>query len=289
MTPAKPAAILLATMLALAAGAPAPRAELVLPRVSPKAAVTQTIGTTDLALVYCRPGVKDRLIWGGLVPYDQPWRTGANEATTFSTTDEITVAGQKLPAGTYSFFTLPTPGEWTVIFSRQKNLWGAYEYDPKQDQLRVTAKPDTTWPHQEWMWLGFDALTPNSCDLVLRWQRLRLAVPIQLDVNGKVLASCRSEVAAAKPDDFRTPLRAAGWCFDNGLALEEAAKWLDRSLAIDQNYNNLGLKARWLMKDGRQDEAIATARKAIAAGKASKDKVDTSALEKTLAEWTARK
>src|SRR5512141_128798 len=104
MTPAKPAAILLATMLALAAGAPAPRAELVLPRVSPKAAVTQTIGTTDLAPVYCRPGVKDRPIWGGLVPYDQPWRTGANEATTFSTTDEITVAGQKLPAGTYSFF-----------------------------------------------------------------------------------------------------------------------------------------------------------------------------------------
>src|SRR5258706_2058553 len=183
-------------------------AELVLPRVSKKAVVTQTIGTTDLTLTYSRPGVKSREIWGALVPYDKPWRTGANEATTFAVTDDITVGGQKLAAGTYSFFTLPSAGDWTVIFSRQKELWGSTDYDPKQDALRVTAKPAAAEP-VEWMRLGFENLGASSCDLVLRWEKLQLAVPIQIDVNTKVLASCRAEIAAAKADDWRTTQRAA--------------------------------------------------------------------------------
>jgi len=263
-------------------------AELVLPRVSQKAVVTQTIGTTDLTLTYSRPGVKSREIWGALVPYDKPWRTGANEATTFAVTDDITVGGQKLAAGTYSFFTLPTAGDWTVIFSRQKELWGSTDYDPKQDALRVTAKPSAAEP-VEWMRLGFENLAANSCDLVLRWEKLQLAVPIQVDVNTKVLANCRAEIAAAKADDWRTTQRAAGWCFDAGVALDEGAAWLDKSLAVQKTYQNLSLKARWLAKDGKKKEAIATAREAVAAGKASKEKVDTAATEKLLADWTAAK
>ncbi len=280
---------LLAPALLLPAAPRGTRAELVLPRVSPKAGMTQTIGTTDLAVSYSRPGVKGRAIWGGLVPYDKSWRTGANEATTFTTTTDILVAGQKLAAGTYSFFTIPATNEWAVIFSRQKDLWGAFDYDPGQDALRVTATPDTTRPHQEWMWLGFDDLTPSSCNLVLRWQRLQLAIPIAVDVNANVLASCRAEVAAAKSDDWRTPYRAAGWCFDNSAGLDEAATWLEKSLAVQPVHANLSLKARWQWKDGKKAEAIATAKKAVEAGKASKDKVDTSATEKLLADWSAQK
>jgi hypothetical protein len=273
----------------LAAVAVPAHADLVLPRVSPNATVKQTLGVTDLTLTYSRPGVKNRAIWGQLVPFDKPWRTGANEATTFTTTDDITVSGQKLPAGTYSFFTIPAAGDWTVIFSKQKELWGSTDYDPKQDALRVTAKPDTTQPHQEWMMLGFDDLSPASCNLVLRWQRLRLAVPIAVDVNAIALARCRTEVAAAKPDDARTPMRAAQFCFDNTVALDEGKQWLARSLQAQPNYSNLTLQARWLMKDGKKNDAIAAAKKAIDAGKASKDKVDTSGTEKLLADWQAAK
>ncbi len=269
--------------------APTASAELVLPRVSPKASVFQTIGLTDLTATYSRPGVKQRVIWGGLVPYDKPWRTGANEATVFTCTDDIVVAGQKLPAGSYAFFTIPTADEWTVIFSKQRDLWGAFDYDPEQDQLRLTVRPEMDQPHQEWMWLGFEDLTPTSCVLVLRWERLRLPVPITVEVNEKVLASCRAEVAAAKPDDWRTPQRAAGWCFDSGLNLDQAATWLARSLEIQQAYANLALKARWLAKEGKTSAAIVMARRAIEAGKASKERVDTSATEKLLAEWTAKK
>ena len=264
------------------------QAELVLPRVSQKAVVTQTIGTTDLTLTYSRPGVKNREIWGALVPYDKPWRTGANEATTFAVTDDITVAGQKLAAGTYSFFTIPSAGEWTVIFSRQKELWGSTDYDPKQDALRVTARPSAAEP-LEWMRLGFENLAPGACDLVLRWEKLQVAVPIQIDVNTKVLASCRAEIAAAKADDWRTPYRAAGWCFDAGAAPEEGSAWLEKSLTIQKTYQNLTLKARWLARDGKKKDAIATAQDAVAAGKASKEKVDTAATEKLIADWTAGK
>jgi hypothetical protein len=278
----------LPALAALALAVPA-RAELVLPRISQNATVQQTIGTTDLKFTYSRPGVKNRAIWGALVPYGAPWRTGANDATTFTATGDILVAGQKLAAGTYSFFTLPAAGEWTVIFSKQKELWGAFDYDPKQDALRVTATPDTTQPNQEWMELGFENLAANSCDLVLRWQRLRLAVPVSMDVNAKVLADCRREVAAAKADDWRTAFSAARWCFDNSVALDEGKGWLAKSLAVEKAHGNLALQARWLMKDGKKDEAIATAKQAIAAGKASKEKVDTSATEKLVADWTAQK
>src|SRR5258706_7816562 len=126
---ARPAAALLTLGLAL----PTAAEDFVTPRPSPGARVQQTVGTTELSISYSRPGVKGRAIWGALVPYDKPWRTGANEATQFTTADEITVSGQKLPAGTYSFLTIPTSGAWTVIFSKQRELWGSNDYDPKPD------------------------------------------------------------------------------------------------------------------------------------------------------------
>ena len=275
-----------AVMLAAVLATPV-RADLVLPRVSQAATVSQTIGVTQMTVTYCRPGVKGRAIWGALVPYGKPWRTGANEATTFTTTDEITVAGQKLPAGTYSFFTVPARGAWTVIFSRQKDLWGAFSYDSTQDQLRVSATPDTTAPHTEWMWLGFEDLGASACSLVLRWEKLRLAVPITVNVDDRVLADCRTAVAGAKPDDWRTPYRAASWTFDAGVAPDEGRAWLERSIGIQANVQNMRLKALWLAKDGKMADAITTGDRAVALGKAAKEKDLTPVIEKQVAEWKA--
>jgi hypothetical protein len=271
---------------ALLAPAGAVRADLVLPRPSPVATSKQTIGNTELTLTYSRPGVKGRTIWGDLVPYDAPWRTGANEPTTFWTTDEITIGGAKLGAGSYSLMTIPAKGEWTVILSKQTGLMGTSNYDSKFDVLRVKATPALDQAPQEWLWLGFDDLTPTGANLVLRWEKLRLAVPIQVAVNDLVLADCKTEVAAAKADDWRTAYRAAAWCFDNNVALADGAGWLDKSIGVQKTHANLNLKARWLHKDGKKAEAIAAAKEAVATGKASKETVDTSATEKLVAEWT---
>jgi hypothetical protein len=277
----------LAVVLASALLAPAAHAQLKLPRVSPAATVTQTIGLTDLTLSYCRPGVKGRVIWGGLVPYDEPWRTGANEATRFTTTDPIQFGGKELAAGTYSLFTIPGKEEWTVVINSEKDLWGAYEYKPEKDVLRVTVKPTTVEP-QEWMELSFEDLTPNSANLVLHWEKLRVAVPIVVDANGKTLAGARAAIDSMKSDDWSTPYQAANFCFTNDLAMDEGWKWLEQSIAVQPTWRNLGLQARWQAKLGRQADALKTAGKAIELAKASKDKVDTSALEKLMTEWKAR-
>ena len=278
-----------ATLVAALAFAPvAAHAQLVLPRPSPKATVMQQIGITDLTVSYSRPGVKGRAIWGALVPYGQPWRTGANEATTFTTTDEIKVGGTALPAGTYSFFTIPAEGEWTVIFSKQQGQWGAYQYDPQQDAARVMARPSTA-DHVEWMEFTFEDMTPNSANLTLRWEKMKLVVPIEVDVNGLSLAKARDEIGKAKSDDWRTPYRAAQFTFDNNVALDEGAKWLDQSLAIEQAYSNLNLKARWQAKNGDTKGAVETANKALAVNQKAKAPADASSLEALVAEWTGKK
>jgi hypothetical protein len=277
----------LAVLLTIGSTA-AVRAELTLPRVSPKATVTQTLGLTDLSVTYSRPGVKGRVIWGDLVPYDKPWRTGANEATTFSCSDAVQFGGKRLPAGTYSLLTIPGQAEWTVVLNGEKDLWGAFEYKPEKDVMRIRVKPAAA-DHQEWMRFSFEDLTPETANLVLRWERLAIAVPIKADVNAKALAAARVAMAKLEKDDWRTPYQAASFTLNNEVAMAEGWKWLRKSLAIQENYSNLSLLARWHMKAKRKTEAITAAEKAIAVAKASKEKVDTAQTEKLLAEWTAAK
>lgn len=150
------------------------------PRPSPNASVSQVIGFTDVAVTYCRPGVKGRVIWGELVPYDKVWRTGANEATTITFSDDVTIEGQKVPKGKYGLFTIPTKTTWTVILNKVAEQWGAYQYKPDQDVLRVTVTPKAG-AFQERMLFTFENLTNNSAELVLSWEKLQ--VPVKIEVT----------------------------------------------------------------------------------------------------------
>jgi hypothetical protein len=264
-------------------------AQLKLPRPSPKASVMQTVGLTDLTVTYSRPGVKDRVIWGELVPYDKPWRTGANEPTTFTTSDEIQFGGQKLAAGTYAIYTVPGKESWTLVLNKNtKDVVGSSSVKAEDDVLKLAVKPKSS-DHQEWMWVGFEDLTPNSANLVLRWEKLALAVPITVNVNDRALANARAAIKDLKADDWLTPYQAASFTFNNDLAKDEGWTWLQKSLAAKETYPNLNLLARWKMKEGKKAEAIAAAKKAVAAGKASTDPVDTAPTEKLIAEWTGAK
>jgi hypothetical protein len=263
-------------------------AELKLPRVSPNASVKQTIGYTDVAVTYSRPGVKGRTIWGALVPWDKPWRTGANEATSFVTSGDVKINGQRLPAGTYSFFTIPSQGEWTVVFNKEKDLWGAFEYKPEQDALRIKATPRAAEP-TEWLSFGFENLTPATGELVMRWEKIALPITIETDAVNEMLTQARTEIAAAKPDDWRTAFRSADYCFKNGLNADEARQWAEKSVKVQETYLNVSLLAQMRAKDGNIKDAVTLAQKAVKLGKESKDKVDTSPTEALLAEWTAKK
>lgn len=147
------------------------------PRVSPNASVSQTIGTTVVTVTYGRPGVRDREIFGGLVPYDEVWRTGANESTAITFSDNVMIEGEELTAGTYSFYTIPGMGEWSVIFNNNLS-WGT-QYDPTMDQLRVSVQPDTG-EFMEQMMIYFEDVEENSGHMVIHWDQIK--VPVRIEV-----------------------------------------------------------------------------------------------------------
>ncbi len=150
-------------------------------RPSPNAVVGQTIGTTTVYIQYGRPSLRGRAVFGdgsALAPAGQVWRTGANEATTFTVSADVLVAGERLPAGTYALFTIPGDDAWTVIFNRTAQQWGAFNYDEGEDQLRVTVEPEDAF-EVEMLTVVFDDITDTSADLVLWWGETMVSVPIQ--------------------------------------------------------------------------------------------------------------
>jgi hypothetical protein len=304
--------ISLLTLLFMLCAAGYTSAQLRVPRPSQKASVMQTIGVTDITITYSRPGVKGRTIWGDalpeqanvkgeatldnqntrpkgapIVPWGHVWRAGANEATTFVVTDDVLVNGQKLPAGSYSLHTIPTKDEWTIVFNGTANQWGSFDYDPAKDTLRIKAKPQMVADNQEWLMYSFDPVTDNSAQVNIRWEKVRVPFTVEVkDVTALTLEKARAAVAAAKPDDWRTPLQAANYANQNKHG-EEGMAWLDQSIKIKETFQNLSAKARALFAAGKKDEALAVAEKAIERGKA--DKVDTTDFEKRVADMKAGK
>ncbi len=295
--------------------APFASAQVRLPRPSQKASVMQTIGVTDVTITYSRPGVKGRTIWGDplpeqasikgeatlddqtirpkgapIVPWGHAWRTGANEATQFVVTDDVLINGQKLPAGSYSLHTIPTKDEWTIIFNSVANQWGSFSYDPAKDTLRVKAKPQWVGENKEWLEFWIDPVNENSAEVNIRWEKVRVPFTVAVkDVKALTLEKARAAVAAAKPDDWRTPLQAANYVLlgDDKTAAPEAIGWLEQSLKIKETFGNLYAKARLLASQGKTEEAIVVGEKALAMGKEAK--ANTGDLEKRLADWKTKK
>ena len=161
-------------------------------RPSLKASVFQQLGVdTDITLVYSRPGVKGREIWGGLVPYGLapgnkyskekpfPWRAGANENTTIECSKDILVEGQKLTAGKYGIHMIPSEKDWIIIFSKKNDAWGSFAYNQEEDALRVTVTPVKA-PHQEWLMFGFEDLAGTSATGYLYWETLKVPFKIEM-------------------------------------------------------------------------------------------------------------
>lgn len=241
-------------VLSLLAALPA-LAQIDMPALSQSASVTQRIGTTDITIDYHRPGVKGREIWGGLVPYDRTWRMGANQATTIEFSDPVSIEGNAVPAGKYSFFAIPGRESWTLILNKDPEQFGAFGYDPGNDQLRVQVRPVAA-PHNEWMRFSIDPVTPSSALVTLAWEKL--AVPMKIDVD--VAKIVWADVDKAMVSTFDS---GAAWAAESNERLEEGLRWADQSLARGENIFNLWTKARLLQKLDRSREAVTTMERAV--------------------------
>lgn len=150
-------------------------------RISPKAETMQTVGNTDIRIIYSRPGVKGRIIWGALVPYDAVWRAGANEATNFIFSTNVTINGKPLKAGSYSFFAIPGKKEWTLIFNKVANQWGAFEYNEAEDALRIKVKPEKG-SYVEWLLYSANKISDTSAIIKLEWEKLKIPFKVEVKI-----------------------------------------------------------------------------------------------------------
>jgi tetratricopeptide (TPR) repeat protein len=236
---------------------------LVLPKQSPRASLSQTVGLTTISLTYDRPSVNGRKVWGALVPYDSVWRAGANENTVLELSSPVTVGGQKLEAGRYGLHMIPAQGDWTVILSRQANAWGSFSYDPKEDALRVTTTPAAGEMHER-LTYTFDDPSESAVVLTLRWEKLAVPIPLSVDSKAVVTDSLREQLRGLGRFFWQPWSQAAAWCAANKTNLEEATAWADRSIAMNANFTNLRVKAALLGQRGDEAGAAAAAQRSLA-------------------------
>ncbi len=227
-----------------------------MPRVSQRASVTQRIGITDVTVDYHRPGVKGRQVWGGLVPYDQPWRMGANDRTRITFSSAVRVGEQKLDAGSYGLVAIPGEETWTIAFSKVAESWGTFSYDPANDAVRLTVTPRAA-PHTEWMRFDFENLGPSSADVVLSWADLAVSFPIAVDTDALVVSRVNSALAGG-----------AEYCSGSEGCAADALPWADLAASASPTFWNWRLKARIHAANQQWAEAVAAGDKAleIAAG-----------------------
>lgn len=231
---------------------------LELPRVSPAAEITQTIGLSEISIKYSRPAVHGRDIWGGLVPYNNgipfPWRAGANENTTISFSDDVKINEKPLSAGTYSFHIIPSRNEWILIFNKQYKAWGSFFYDSTQDALRIKVIPERIH-FNEWLEYRFENITSNSFDVCMHWEKMNVRFTVEFDEVQIVLESIREQLLSTPGFSWQGPMQAAQFCLDNEVNYEEGLNWIDQSIERNQNFSNILVKVELLERLGKTEEA----------------------------------
>jgi len=259
-----------------------------LPRPSPAASVSEKLGTARVTVTYSRPAVKGRQIWGGLVPFGQVWRLGANDATTLEVSEAFRLAGHDLPAGTYALFAIPGPEKWTILVNADAKQWGAYFRDSKKDVLSFDATPESAPPTE---WLEFRLLPepPKSLRVEMAWDKLRVSFPVEVDVTGIVWKKLDAARAAAGPKEYVDFYQSARFARETGERKSEAMGWLDEGMRRGESFWMDELKGDLLADDGKYAEAAPYLAKAIEGSKkAGAPEEWRDGARKKLAEWTDR-
>lgn len=246
----------------LLAGLAQAQVGLSLPDPSQRAVVTQRVALTDITITYHRPLVNGRKIFGGLVPFGDVWRAGANVNTTIEFSSPVSIEGKPLVKGIYGLHMIPTADSWTVIFSKAATSWGSYGYDPVEDALRVTVKPQPA-PMQEALGYEFNELKPNSALITLRWDQLAVPFGVSISDEDATLPNVRGQMRGALQYTWEGWNSAATFCLERKINLEEALKWIEKSLRNEERFENLQTKANLLRALNRAPEAVAITKHAM--------------------------
>jgi hypothetical protein len=261
--------LVLASGLVFTGGLVAQTPKVDFPAASPACTLKQHVGLTDIEIVYSRPGVKGRPIFGGLVPYGQVWRTGANNATKITFSTPVKLNGAEIPAGTYALFTIPGETEWTIIINKGAAQWGAFQYNETNDLVRVKATPLKLAEPVETFTIEINDIRDESATLNLTWEKTRVPVKLEVELVSKLVPQIEAVMSAA---EGRKPYyQAALFYYDHGQDLQKASKWVDAAIAEREAYYIVNLKARILAKLGDKEGAIAAAKRSTELAIKAKD------------------
>lgn len=233
--------------------------QLRVPASSPTQTIQQDFGVSSVQLIYSRPGMKGRKIFGDLVPYGKVWRTGANAATRIKFNDDVSFGGQPLKAGEYALYTIPHEDEWDIVINKGSANWGT-DYKQEDDILRVKAKPTKLDNAMETFTLQIENIKPTSGELKIMWEKTAVVVPIAVDIDKKVMA----QIDDLMNKDNRPYFAAAMYYMESGKDLNQAITWFDK--ALEQNpdaYWVYHQKANALAKQGKKEAAKQAANKSI--------------------------
>ena len=238
------------------------------PQPSPTANIKQNFALSSIEISYSRPGMKGRKIFGDLVPYGKVWRTGANNATTITFGEDVTIGGTKVKAGKYGLLTIPGETEWTFIITNQTDVTSPAAYKQDQDVVRVKSQVSTLPFSIETLMIGIGDIKSNTCNVSVIWDNVYAAFDVTADVESKVMAQIKESMET----DNRPYFNAAMYYLDNGKDLNKAVEWFDKAFAQNPDafwvlYN----KARALNKLGKKAEALAASNKSIEIAKKEKN------------------
>jgi VCBS repeat-containing protein len=257
-------------------------AQIRLPQPSPAASVSQAVGTTDITVKYSRPLLRGREVFGGVVPYDKVWRTGANGTNQITFSNDVMIAGQKLVAGTYGIFSIPTAGDWTLIFNKDINAQ-ENTYSQEKDALRVTVKPVTV-AKTEAFTIDFSGLSDSTADMNITWADKKIVAPIMVETSKMV----ETAITKASNDNAGLMRNAADYLSSKGK-FDQALKMVNTSIAGAETFRNVWAKAQIVSKMGNFAEALPLAQKALALGNADPNfGTMKGTIEKGIADYTAK-
>jgi hypothetical protein len=232
------------------------------PQASPPASFKERIGLTSVSVEYSRPGVKGRKIFGGLVPYGEVWRTGANSATKLTFSTDVNFGGTAVPPGDFALFTIPGPNEWTVILNKVSGQWGSYAYDEKSDVARVKVKPVALPDLLETMTISVSDLHDDYAMLNIAWEKTRVSVKIEADTVNAIVEQID---AAMKADGKKPYFQAAMFYYEHNLDLKKALGWMDAAIKEQPDQMWMIYRQGLIMaKAGDKAGALTAAKKSLA-------------------------
>ncbi|SKB87013.1 Protein of unknown function [Salegentibacter holothuriorum] len=265
----------------------ATQAQIQTPQPSPFTKVEQKVGLTDVSLEYSRPGMRDREIFGNLVPYGQVWRTGANENTKITFSDDVTIQGEELKAGTYAIYTIPKEDEWEVMFYNDASNWGnPAEWNEEKVALKATAEVMELPFEMETFTIMVDDLKNDSAALNFIWANTVASLRFEVPTEEKAMASIEKVMNGPGANDY---FAAATYYHDANKDLDKAYKWVNKSLEMGNPNAFWILRRKSLIAAdlGKKEEAIAAAKKSLAEAEKAGNQDYVKMNKDSLKEWGA--